>query len=88
MHVRLKGVRQDSSGTIYDLRYMGTDDVVDADAQIPIGPRYLELDELAAAPAAPAANKVRLFSKDSGAGKTQICARFPTGAVVVLGVEP
>jgi len=67
---------------------MGSDDTVDSESQIPVGPRYLELDELATSPAAPAANKVRLFSKDSGAGKTQICARFPTGAVVVLGVEP
>lgn len=88
MHVRLKGLRQDANGTVYELRFMGADDVVDVETQIPVGPRYLELDELAASPAAPAANKVRLFSKDSGAGKTQVCARFPTGAVVVLGVEP
>ena len=39
-------------------------------------------------PAAPAANKARLYSKDNGAGKTQIVVRFPTGAVQVLATEP
>lgn len=41
-----------------------------------------------AAPAAPAVNKVRLFSQDNGAGKTQLCARFNTGAVAVLATQP
>lgn len=40
------------------------------------------------APSAPAANKVRLFSRDNGSGKTQLCAIFPTGAVQVLATEP
>jgi hypothetical protein len=39
-------------------------------------------------PAAPAANKGTLFMRDNGAGKTQFCARFPTGAVVVIATEP
>jgi hypothetical protein len=47
-----------------------------------------ELSEMTADPAAPAANKVRVFSRDNGAGKTQICALFPTGAVQVLATEP
>ena len=37
---------------------------------------------------APAANKVRLFARDNGSGKTQLCARFPTGAVQVIATEP
>lgn len=39
-------------------------------------------------PAAPAANKAVLYSKDNGGGKTQIVARFPTGAVQVIATEP
>jgi hypothetical protein len=39
-------------------------------------------------PSAPAANKARLFSKDNGAGKTQICVLFPSGATQVIATEP
>lgn len=49
---------------------------------------FVEGTELAADPAAPAANKGRLFFKDNGAGKTQLVARFPTGANVVIATEP
>jgi hypothetical protein len=52
------------------------------------GAKGYELSEMTADPAAPAANKVRIFSRDNGAGKTQICALFPTGAVQVLATEP
>ena len=40
------------------------------------------------APAAPAANKARLFCRDNGSGKTQLAAIFPTGAVQVIATEP
>jgi hypothetical protein len=33
-------------------------------------------------------NKVRLFARDNGAGKTQLCAIFQTGAVQVIATEP
>lgn len=46
-----------------------------------------ELPEVAE-PAAPAANKARLFAKDNGAGKTQLCVRFPTGATAILATQP
>lgn len=39
-------------------------------------------------PAAPAANNGRLYFRDNGAGKTQLAARFPTGAVQVIATEP
>jgi len=48
---------------------------------------YWEGDEIAD-PAAPAANKGRLYFKDNGAGKTQLVVRFPTGAVQVIATEP
>lgn len=41
-----------------------------------------------AAPAAPAANRARLFSRDNGAGKTQLCVVFNTGAIAVLATQP
>jgi len=48
---------------------------------------YIEADEIAD-PAAPAANKGRLYARDDGAGKTQLVAVFPTGAVQVIATEP
>jgi hypothetical protein len=39
-------------------------------------------------PAAPAANHGLLYFRDNGAGKTQACIRFPTGAMQVIATEP
>jgi hypothetical protein len=39
-------------------------------------------------PAAPGVNQAALYTRDNGAGKTQIVARFNTGAVVVIATEP
>jgi len=39
-------------------------------------------------PAAPGSNEVRLYAKDNGAGKTQLVARFATGAVQTIATEP
>lgn len=44
--------------------------------------------EMAADPAAPAANAGRMYFRDNGGGKTQLCVRFNTGAVQVLATEP
>ena len=52
---------------------------------IPSG--YIEGIEIAD-PAAPAANRSRLYTKDNGSGKTQLVVRFPTGAVQVIATEP
>ena len=46
---------------------------------------FYELGEVAT-PAAPLANRARLFVRDS-AGKTQLCVRFHTGAVQVIKTE-
>lgn len=48
------------------------------------GVRILE----GADPAAPAVNEGRLYLRDSGGGKTQLCVRFNTGAVQVIATEP
>ena len=49
---------------------------------------YVELTERSADPQAPAANTARLYLKDNGAGKTQLCVRFATGTVQILATEP
>jgi hypothetical protein len=48
---------------------------------------YYEMVEISD-PAAPAANTGRVYFRDNGAGKTQLCVRFPTGAVQVIATEP
>lgn len=47
----------------------------------------LQLAELPSDPAA-LANAGRLFTRDNGAGKTELCVRFGTGAVQVIATEP
>jgi hypothetical protein len=49
--------------------------------------RYHELVEIHT-PAAPGSNHARLFIRDNGNGKTQLCVRFHTGAVKVLATQP
>jgi len=39
-------------------------------------------------PAAPASNSGALYVRDNGGGKSQIVARFPSGAVQVIATEP
>lgn len=48
---------------------------------------YIDITE-ASTPSAPAANKCRLFVRDNGSGKTQLCALFSSGAVQVIATQP
>ncbi len=48
---------------------------------------FHEISETADPPA-PTANNARLYTKDNGAGKTQLCVRFATGVVQVITTEP
>jgi hypothetical protein len=48
--------------------------------------KWYEMTEISA-PAAPIANRARLFVRDNGSGKTQLCVRFPTGPVQVIKTE-
>lgn len=48
---------------------------------------YFEMVERTA-PAAPAANRGRLFLRDNGAGKTQLCIIFSSGAIQVIATQP
>ncbi len=47
----------------------------------------LELAEITA-PGVGAANTARFFARDNGAGKTQLCAIFQSGAIQVMATEP
>jgi hypothetical protein len=49
--------------------------------------QYIQLTEISA-PAAGAANTGRLFLRDNGAGKTQLCVIFNTGAIQVIATQP
>jgi len=52
------------------------------------GQAAIEMSELGADPSAPSANYGRIYFKDNGGGKTQLCVRFNTGAVQVIATEP
>lgn len=53
------------------------------------GNHYMELSEDGTTDAAAGAvNRGRLYVRDNGSGKTQLCVRFNTGAVQVIATEP
>jgi hypothetical protein len=56
--------------------------------QVVLGDVYVDLVEMASAPAAPGTDRARLFVQDDGAGKTQLCVIFNTGAVQVIATQP
>lgn len=70
-----------------------TDNLYDIGAATANRPRnlflrnYAQLTEMTA-PAAPAANDVRIYAVDNGSGKTQLMALFATGAAVQIAIEP
>ena len=51
---------------------------------------YVDIGEYATTTdaGAPADNRARVYVRDNGAGKEQLCVRFNTGAVQVLATEP
>ena len=71
----------------------GTDNAYDIGAVGASRPRnvfwagYQEMSEMAA-PAAPAANSVRIYAEDNGSGKTRLMALFATGAAQQIAIEP
>jgi hypothetical protein len=76
--------KQASGQTANVLEVRNTSDVI----EFRIAPKgFLEFLEQTD-PTAPASNRAILYSRDNGSGKTQLCVRFPTGAVQVLATEP
>ena len=55
--------------------------------QVAVGGRHFEIFEVIE-PNAPAADGARLYVKDNGSGKSQLCIRFATGAVQVIATQP
>jgi hypothetical protein len=76
-----------AASTHFDSVALGYNTATTAVAQVKAGARHVELNEIAD-PAAGATNNARLYSRDNGSGKTQLCVRFATGAVQVLATEP
>lgn len=60
--------------------------VVDGRFILPNG-GYFEMVERTA-PSAPAANRGRLFVRDNGSGKSQLCIIFSSGAIQVIATQP
>ena len=54
--------------------------------QVALGARHIEITEVTA-PGVAVANGARLYVKDNGAGKTQLCVIFQSGVEVVLATE-
>jgi hypothetical protein len=75
--------RADHSGGVA----LGDNTTTTADNQVEIAGRHIEMVEMTA-PSAGAANSSRLFARDNGSGKTQLCVQFATGAVQVIATEP
>jgi hypothetical protein len=73
--------------------YASSDNSLDIGAATNNRPRnihqtgYIQTSEMTA-PAAPAANGVRIYAEDDGAGKTRLMALFATGAAQQLAIEP
>lgn len=80
-------VDQKGTGAVLELQDGGVTRLLMKDERLTLSSSDMEFDEITD-PAAPAANKARLYAKDNGAGKTQLVVRFPTGAVQVLATEP
>lgn len=82
--VKLKGVKQDRYGTTYEVvRMDGAGNTIMDEQAL----NFLEFDEQATAPAAPAADAVRIYAEDNGSGKTRLVAKFASGANVVLATQ-
>jgi hypothetical protein len=50
-------------------------------------PSYIQFSEMTA-PSGGAANTARLFCRDNGSGKSQLCVIFNSGAIQVIATEP
>lgn len=53
----------------------------------PVFYSYIDMPEQST-PSAPGTNTGRLFCRDNGSGKTQLCIIFNTGAVQVISTQP
>lgn len=66
---------------------LGNDVTTTADNQVELGARMVEVKEISD-PGTGAADSARLFARDNGSGKTQLCVVFASGAVQVIATQP
>lgn len=88
-HSTLSGRSDPSSHPASAIEFTPTATLLDTDVQnalanLASGIGFTEVAD----PAAPAANLGILYIRDNGAGKSQLCIRFNTGAVQVIATEP
>lgn len=78
-----------NNGNLWIVQTNGSDEIIfGEDGTSATGTKTIIVGTETTDPAAPAANGWKLYARDNGAGKTQVCVRFPTGAVQVLATEP
>ena len=71
-----------TTGKLLNLRNGGAE-------RLTVGPQgEVTTAEVAGAPAAPAANRATIYTRDDGAGKTQLVVRFASGPPVVVATQP
>lgn len=64
------------------------DDTGNAVGGATLGGGWIEFKEMTSDPGTPSADNARLFIRDNGGAKSQICVRWPSGNITVLGTEP
>lgn len=82
-YLHLRGTKEDDYGTTYKVSRVNSSGDAVADE---MAPDFFEFAEVTA-PAAPAANGVRIYAEDNGSGKTRIVAKFATGAAIVIATQ-
>lgn len=83
-NVAYLGLEVGGSGTNRNLTLLGAGVTLEA---TPGTSTYLAMSEISA-PSAPAANGVRIYTEDNGAGKTRVCALFNSGAAQCFATQP
>lgn len=76
---RFSFINTDASAPIYSVA-----PIVTAASVVSTTAQFSEISD----PVAPSANEAKLFVRDNGSGKTQLCVRFATGAIQVISTEP
>jgi len=66
---------------------VGMNGILSPSTELDIGAGAIEFAEMTA-PTAGVTNTGRLFLRDNGSGKSQLCVRFNTGAIQVIATEP
>lgn len=76
-----------ASGDEIPVNRSGSDGKITAgDIAALVGDSYVDFVEIGA-PSNPSANTARLFCRDNGSGKTQLCVIFSTGSVINIVTE-